>query len=87
MIDSKAASFRWMLDYQGTVKVGRSVCCNEASMLLLLKAMKECPNKTAALAARGILEDTTKVREIVLHAESGHQIAMEVHFYTIIPVK
>ena len=84
-ISPKEASNRWTglkpkLPDVTTSRVGRNVCCDEDSMLSLLKAMKECPKKTAALTTRGISEDTAKVREIVLHAEGGHQIAIEVCF-------
>ena len=82
-LTSKEASTRWTnlkpkLPTVVTQKVGRSVCCDEDSMLRILKAAKECPKKTQALIFRGIAEDTTKVREVVLHAEGGHQIAIEV---------
>ena len=84
-ISPKEASTRWTtlktrLPEVATVKAGRSVCCDEPAMLCVLKAMKDCPAKTQALVARGIPEDTAKVREVVLHAQGEHRIAIEVRF-------
>lgn len=75
------AAYRWLVvKSRGIVpfiKHGKTLCVRERDLELLVRELRECINKTNALAALGVQPDDSKVREVVLHAD-GQEVRIEV---------
>ena len=75
------AGSRWVvIKSRGTVpfiKHGTTLCVRDRDIELIVRELRECPNKTNALAALGVEPDNSKVREVVLHAD-GQEVRIEV---------
>jgi hypothetical protein len=56
---------------------GATLCVREKDIALLIHQLRECTNKTNALAELGVQPDDSKIREVVLHAD-GHEVRIEV---------
>jgi copper chaperone CopZ len=86
-ITSTQASYRWasmkrVMDQTQIVKYKGTMCVPDEHLDDLLLLLKESPEKTQVLVARGHLADDAKVREVVLHAGNEH-ICIEVRCFVI----